>query len=261
MKLGLENRRALVLGASKGLGAAIAVSLADEGANVIGAARRVDQIAALNSDLARDAGGRITALPLDLADKPSREALVAKVLAAGGVDILINNSGGPAPGEAKSVPVETWTEGFDMMVAGVIEITQALLPRMVERKWGRIITLTSSGVEVPIPRLAVSNGLRSAIVGWSKTLASEVAGDGVTCNIIVTGRIHTDRVDQLDEAAAKRQNLPLEEVRKASIATIPTGRYGRPEELADVVTFLASERASYVTGATIRVDGGMIRAV
>lgn len=261
MKLGLEGKTALVLGASKGLGAAIAVSLANEGANVIGAARSTDQIEALNSQLETGAKGNIRALPLDLSDKASRAALIASVLADGGVDILINNSGGPAPGEARSVAADAWQSGFDAMVASLIEITQALLPKMVERKWGRIITLTSSGIEAPIPRLAVSNGLRAAVLGWSKTLATEVAPDNVTVNVIVQGRVHTERVDQLDEAAAKRQGISVEDVRKASLATIPAGRYGRPEELADVVTFLASDRASYVTGAKIRVDGGMIKGI
>lgn len=261
MKLGLENRKALVLGASKGLGAAIAICLANEGAEVIGASRSVAEIAALNGKLDAGATGRITALPLDLTDKASRDALLQQVLASGGVDILINNTGGPAPGEARSTGAEAWASGFDAMVLSLIEITQALLPKMVERKWGRIVTLTSSGIESPIPRLAISNGLRAAVLGWSKTLAGEVAADNVTVNIIVTGRVHTDRVDQLDEAAAKRQNLSLEEVRKASLATIPAGRYGKPEELADVVAFLASDRAGYVTGARIRVDGGMIRSV
>lgn len=261
MKLGLENKKALVLGASKGLGAAIAVSLANEGAEVIGASRSVDEIAALNDKLDAGATGRITALPLDLTEKPSRDALVQQVLAAGGVDILINNTGGPAPGEARSTAPDAWASGFDAMVLSIIEITQALLPQMVEHRWGRIVTLTSSGVESPIPRLAISNGLRAAVLGWSKTLATEVAAEGITANIIITGRVHTDRVDQLDEAAAKRQNLTLEEVRKASLATIPAGRYGKPEELADLVTFLASERAGYITGSKIRVDGGMIRSV
>jgi 3-oxoacyl-[acyl-carrier protein] reductase len=261
MKLGLEGRKALVLGASKGLGAAIAIALANEGTEVIGAARNTDLIDALGNRLQPGAAGRIRSIHLDLSDPASLSRLAEILLAEGGVDILINNSGGPAPGEARSVSPDAWASAFDSMVVSLIGLSQRLLPKMIERNWGRIITLTSSGVEAPIPRLAISNGVRQAIVGWSKTLASEVAASGVTVNIVVPGRIHTDRVDQLDEANAKRQNMTIDEMRAASIATIPAGRYGRPEELADTVAFLASERASYITGARIRVDGGMIRSL
>lgn len=261
MKLGLGGKKALVLGASRGLGAAIAISLANEGVDVIGASRSTSAIEALNGQIEPGSGGRIRAHPLDLADPTAIEQLAAAALAEGGADILVNNSGGPAPGEARNVPLDAWDRGFQEMVTSLIGLTQRLLPAMIERRWGRIITLTSSGVESPIPRLAISNGLRQALVGWSKTLASEVAADGVTVNVIVQGRIHTDRVDELDEAASRRQGISVEAVRKASIATIPVGRYGRPEELADVVTFVASERASYITGARIRVDGGTIRSL
>jgi 3-oxoacyl-[acyl-carrier protein] reductase len=132
---------------------------------------------------------------------------------------------------------------------------------MQTKKWGRIITLTSSGVEQPIPRLALSNGIRSAIVGWSKTLAYEVAADGVTVNVLLPGRIHTQRVDELDASAAKRSERSVADVAAASAASIPVGRYGRPEEFADVAVFLASERASYVTGSKVRVDGGSIHGI
>ncbi len=253
MKLGLEGKRAVVLGASKGLGAAVAKALAAEGASVTGGARTVDAIEAL--------GPGIRGRALDLSDPASVEAFTAGVVADGGADILVNNSGGPPPGEASALPAHDYARSFSTMAAPLIAITNALLPGMRAKKWGRIVTLTSSGVEAPIPRLALSNSIRQALVGWSKTLAGEVAADGVTANIIVQGRIHTDRVDELDAAAAKRLGKSIDEVRAQSIAQIPAGRYGRPEELADVVTFLVSERASYVTGSLIRVDGGMLKSV
>ncbi|KKB78190.1 3-oxoacyl-ACP reductase [Devosia soli] len=261
MKLGLEGKRAVVLGASKGLGAATAIALANEGAHVIGGARSVDAIAALDGKVDKTLGGTISALSLDLADTASVDAFVAALLKDGGADILINNSGGPPPGEAASLPVSDYTKAFGTMIAPLMSITQALLPGMRARKWGRIITLTSSGVESPIPRLAISNALRQSLVGWSKTLAAEVAADNVTVNVVVQGRIHTERIDELDAANAKRLQKSVEEVRTQSIATIPAGRYGRPEELADVVAFLASERASYIVGSLVRIDGGMIRSI
>jgi 3-oxoacyl-[acyl-carrier protein] reductase len=253
MKLGLEGKRAVVLGASKGLGAAIAHTLAAEGATVVGGARTVEAIEKL--------GQNIRGVKLDLADPTSVQAFISTVLADGGADIIVNNSGGPAPGEASSLPAEDYAKAFNTMAAPLITISQALLPGMRAKKWGRIITLTSSGVEAPLPRLALSNSIRQTLVGWSKTLSSEVAADGITAKIIVQGRIHTHRVDELDAAAAKRLGKSVEDVKAQSIATIPVGRYGRAEELADTVAFIASERASYITGSLIRVDGGLIRSI
>lgn len=261
MKLGLDGKRAIVLGASKGLGAATAIALANEGVTVIGAARSTDAIMSLNASLDIEGKGRIEAAPLDLADPDSVAAFINAVTSAGGADIVVNNSGGPPPGDAATIAAAEFSKHFDIMVAPLIAISQAMLTGMRQRKWGRIITLTSSGVEAPIPRLALSNALRQSLVGWSKTLAAEVAADNVTANIVVQGRIHTDRVDELDAANAKRLGKSVDEVRAQSIATIPAGRYGRPEELADVVAFLASERASYITGSLIRVDGGGLRSI
>ena len=150
---------------------------------------------------------------------------------------------------------------FESMAANLFHLTAQLLPGMRSRKWGRVVTIASSGVEQPIPNLALSNGIRAAVVGWSKTLAAEVAAEGVTVNIVMPGRIQTTRVAELDAAAAKRSDSTVEAVQKASAAAIPAGRYGRPEEFAAMVVFLASEQASYVTGSRLRVDGGAIRSI
>jgi 3-oxoacyl-[acyl-carrier protein] reductase len=147
------------------------------------------------------------------------------------------------------------------MVLSVIAITDRVLPNMRARHWGRVITSTSSGVVAPIPNLGISNALRLSLVGWSKTLSREVGKDGITANIILPGRIATGRIQFLDEAKAKREGRSVEEVAAESTGSIPLGRYGKPEEYADVVAFLASERAAYLTGSVIRVDGGLISSI
>lgn len=261
MDLGLNGKRALVLGASRGLGAACARALAREGATVIAAARSVDDTKSWIAAEDTPAAARLMAEKLDLSDRESVDALADSLLHDGGVDILVNNSGGPPPGAAAEITLDLWQQQFAAMAGHLFHLTGRLLPMMLERGWGRVITIASSGVEQPIPNLALSNSLRMAVLGWSKTLAAEVAPRGVTVNLVLPGRIHTDRVDQLDGTAAAKQGKSREEIAKASQATIPMGRYGRPEEFADAVAFLASTRASYITGSTLRVDGGMIRSV
>jgi 3-oxoacyl-[acyl-carrier protein] reductase len=179
----------------------------------------------------------------------------------GPVDVLVNITGGPPPTPAAGQDPSLWSKHFAAMVLSTIAITDRVLPTMKARAWGRIITSTSSGVVAPIPNLGLSNSLRLSLVGWSKTLAREVARDGITANIIAPGRIATDRIRFLDEAKAKREGRSLEEVREESTASIPVGRYGKPEEYADAVAFLASSRASYITGSIIRVDGGLIASI
>ena len=261
MDLGLEGKRTLVIGASRGLGAAVAQTLVQEKASVVAAARDMRALAAWTDVLPPEERSRILPNELDLASISSVEALILSLRSSGGVDIIIGNSGGPPPGEAQTTPRDVWLSHFEAMAANLFHLVQQLLPQMLEKSWGRIITIASSGVEQPIPNLALSNGIRSAVVGWSKTLAAEVAAGGVTVNVVLPGRIHTDRVDQLDDAAARRRGVTRDEAAKASIATIPASRYGTPREFADVVAFLASERAAYITGSKIRVDGGLIRGV
>jgi 3-oxoacyl-[acyl-carrier protein] reductase len=261
MDLGLRGKRALVLGASRGLGLAIARCLAAEGAIVTLCGRNRDALTQAVGDL-MVGGAEADFLQLDLADPAQRRSALDNLLADGrGYDILINNGGGPAPGAVGSVATEQWHAAFDSMVTALFEVTARVLPGMRERGWGRVINLVSSGVVQPIPNLGVSNALRASIIGWAKTLAAEVAGDGVTVNSVIPGRIATARVGELDEAAAKRSGSTSEAVAKASRASIPMGRYGEPEEFADAVAFLASIRAGYITGTSLRVDGGLIRSI
>ncbi|KAI3595198.1 Oxidoreductase, short-chain dehydrogenase/reductase family [Cupriavidus necator H850] len=261
MQLGIEGKVGLVLGGGGGLGSAIALALAAEGVKVVvadvneeAASRTVATIVAK--------GGTALARTWDLADLASIETHVAAIEAQfGQVDILVNNTGGPPPTTAFGQEPALWRKHFESMVLSVIAITDRVLPGMRARQWGRIVTSTSSGVVAPIPNLGISNALRLSLVGWSKTLAREVGRDGVTVNIVLPGRIATDRIRFLDEVKAGREQRPVEEVSAESTAAIAVGRYGRPEEYADAVTFLASDRAGYITGSTIRIDGGLIQSI
>ncbi|WMS44668.1 SDR family oxidoreductase [Acuticoccus sp. MNP-M23] len=261
MDLGLNNKVALVLGAGGGLGSAIALSLGAEGAKV--AVADIDENAAkVTADAVNAAGGTAFAISWDLADVDSVDAKVSAVEAElGSVDVFVAITGGPPPGGVAGVSSDTWRKFFDSMVVSVFAITDRVLPGMRERKWGRIITSTSSGVVAPIPNLGLSNALRATLLGWSKTLAAEVGRDGVTANIVLPGRVATKRITFLDEKKAEREGRPVEDVKAESNKAIPLGRYGDPKEYGDTVAFLASERASYITGSVIRVDGGYIPSI
>ncbi|CAH1671015.1 MULTISPECIES: SDR family oxidoreductase [unclassified Chelatococcus] len=261
MDLGIKGRPALVLGGGGGLGRASAIALAREGALV--AIADIDPAAVKASCEAVEAvGGRAHGIVWDLADIAAIDAHVTEVEKAfGPVQILVSYTGGPPPTLVSGQSADAWRKFFDMMVVSVIGVADRVVPGMRAVKWGRIVTSTSSGVVAPIPNLGLSNALRLSLVGWSKTLAREVAKDGITTNIIVPGRIATDRIRFLDEAKAKRENRSVDAVAAESVGTIPAGRYGNPEEYADAVAFLASDRASYITGTVMRVDGGLIGSV
>jgi 3-oxoacyl-[acyl-carrier protein] reductase len=261
MDLGLEGKTALVLGGGGGLGRAIATALAAERANV--AVGDIDAAALEQSAKEiRAAGGKALPLEWNLADRSAIDGHVASIeQALGPVDVLVNITGGPPPTPAAGQDPALWLKNFESMVLSVVAITDRVLPAMKTKRWGRVITSTSSGVIAPIPNLGLSNALRLSLVGWSKTLAREVARDGITANIVLPGRVATDRIKFLDEAKAKRENRSVESVVAESTSSIPIGRYGNPSEYADVVVFLASARASYVTGSMIRIDGGLIQSI
>ncbi|MEM7499045.1 MAG: SDR family oxidoreductase [Pseudomonadota bacterium] len=261
MDLGLSGKRALVLASSRGLGRAIAEALAAEGAHVLLAGRSAEKLEAVAAGI-HENGGKADIALADLSDPRATDAVETAVAETfGGIDILVNNTGGPPPGRMVDADPAVMATQFDTMVMRVVEITARLLPAMRQQQWGRIITIGSSGVIQPLTNLGLSNALRASLVGWSKSLSNDLAAEGITVNMLLPGRIHTERVDELDAAAAKRTGKSMDETRAAAMLAIPAGRYGTPAEFAAVAAFLASEQASYVTGSQIRVDGGAIRSI
>ena len=260
MNLGLDGKRALVLSSSRGLGLAVAESLAVEQANVVLTARDKMLLETAVAKISAAGRGRAHAVPGDLRHDAEEIWCTAQNL-LGGVDILIANTGGPPARSALNVKIEEWEPQFETMVLPIMQLTAWALPGMRERHFGRIIVIGSTSIVQPIPNLVISTALRSAVAGWSKTLAAEVAKDGITVNMVLPGRIQTDRTAELDAANAKITGKSIGDITDAMLASIPAGRYGRPEEFADVVCFLASERASYVTGSMIRVDGGAVKGM
>ncbi len=248
MDLGLAGKVALVLGGSRGLGAACAQALLAEGAQV----HAVSRSGAVDSQ-------RMQGFAADLSQPGDVAALLDHIKAIGRVDVLVANTGGPRRGQARGVASSEWMSTFQALAVSLFSVADAVLPGMIAQGWGRIVTIGSSGIEQPIPDLALSNAVRGSIAGWSKTLAAEVAPHGVTVNMVLPGRIDTDRLREGDKARAGDGDLA--QVQARSRATIPLGRYGRPEEFGAVAAFLASEQASYVTGSMVRVDGGLIRSI
>ncbi|MBZ8131957.1 SDR family oxidoreductase [Afifella sp. IM 167] len=258
MDLEIKDRVAVVLGAGGGLGSAVASRLSAEGARVALCDINEDALAATAAAI-REAGGEAETFVWDLGESDRAAEVMASIKSAmGPIDILFNNTGGPPPTPVAGQDAALWTKSFSAMVLSVIQATDAVLPDMRARGFGRIVTSTSSGVVAPIPNLGLSNTLRASLVAWSKTLAREVGGDGITVNVVVPGRIGTARTAFLDSKKAEREGRSVDEVSRDSCALIPVGRYGDPAEYASVVSFLASGLASYVTGSVVRVDGGLL---
>jgi 3-oxoacyl-[acyl-carrier protein] reductase len=261
MDLGLKGKTALVLGGSKGLGRGIADALCAEGVAVAMLSRGQEGLDKAAAELTTR-GGRAIGLAADLAQWPTVERAAKSAREQlGPIDILVNNCGGPLPGRASGIAPEMWEEQFHAMVLAFIRLTDLLLPEMRQRKWGRIINVASESVIQPIPNLAISNTLRPAVIGWAKTLAGEVAAEGITVNTMLPGAFQTDRVVHFQRIASEREGIPPEESQRRSLRNIPVGRMGQPSEFGAMAAFLASPLAGYITGSMIRLDEGSIRSV
>ncbi|VAW12872.1 3-oxoacyl-[acyl-carrier protein] reductase [hydrothermal vent metagenome] len=262
MDLEISGKRALVLASSQGLGLGIAEALAAEGVNVLICGRSHEKLASAAAAINGRKMGEAHFAAIDLTDRNSAQTLYdAAGSKLGGVDILINNTGGPPPGSVLEPDAETWRSFFDVMVLRLIEITNLCLPAMRAAKWGRIVTVTSMGVQQPIPILGISNTLRPALVGWNKSLATALAAEGITANVLLPGRISTERTATIDQANAHASGKSVADIEARSKAGIPVGRYGRVEEFGATAAFLCGRSAGYITGSALRVDGGVIASV
>ncbi len=254
-------RTALVLGGSKGLGFGVAEALVKRGVNVALVGR---QEAALNAAEQKFAGqpGSTVSFACDLSNRDSVSRMLRRIDERGvEIDILVLNGGGPPPIAASDFDEAFWHAQFGAMFMSQVEVATHFLPSMRRRRFGRIIVVSSTSIREPIPGLAASNALRSALAGWAKTLATEVAGDGVTVNVVLPGRFATDRTARLDALDAADRGVDPAVIAAESQSEIPTGRYGSAQEFGAVVSFLASEEASYVTGIALPVDGGLSRSL
>lgn len=260
MDLGLIAKNAIVFGASSGLGRAAAYSLASEGCNTTLVARDSEKLKIVSNEILKVHNVTSDYFVADLTKDHNVSSLMADI-SDRKYDILINNTGGPPP----SSPIDTDNNVLDLFVKSIllntIRITNSLIPSMIKKNWGRVITITSSGVVQPIDNLSVSNTLRPAVTGFMKTLSNQVAEHGITVNTVMPGRITTDRTLEVNTRRAKSLGISYDEAISISSNEIPIRRYGTPEEFASVLCFLASEKASYINGSNIRVDGGLIRSV
>jgi 3-oxoacyl-[acyl-carrier protein] reductase len=261
MDLGLKNRTALVAASSKGLGRACAEALAAEGAGVVICARNEADLARAREEISRKTGGEILAVAADMAKPEDIEGLVEKTVAHfGGLHILVTNAGGPPGGDFFEFDDAAWLAAFELSMMSTVRLIRSAVPHMQASKWGRVINITSLSVKEPLAPLVLSNATRPSVHGLAKTLANQLGKDGITVNNIMPGYTRTDRIIEYGEAVAKQSGKSLEEVFADMGKPVPVGRIGEPEELGALAAFLASERAAYITGTSIPVDGGAIRA-
>lgn len=261
MDLGINGKVALVTAASQGIGKATAMALAREGAKVAICARRLAETEAAAKEIAAATGAQVVPYVCDLVDPGAIDALVKSVVERfGAIDILVNNAGGPPPGPIDRLTEADWRRAFELTLMSAVRATTAVLPQMRARRWGRVVIISSTSVKQPIPDLMLSNSLRLAALGWAKTMSGQVARDNVLINTVGPGWTRTDRIAQMVATRAAATSSTVEQTEAAIGLEIPIGRLANPEEIADVVAFLCSDRASYVTGVMIPVDGGIVQS-
>jgi 3-oxoacyl-[acyl-carrier protein] reductase len=262
MDLGLEGKVALVAASSKGLGKACAIGLAAEGAHVVMCARNRAELERAADEARQQASGKVIAVPCDVSRADDIAALFAQAREqCGEIDVLVINAGGPPPVPLDELTDEHWLAAFELTHLSAVRMVRHVLPAMRRRKWGRILAIESSSVKQPVAGLHLSNGIRPGVAGFFKSIIADLAKDSITINMVLPGMFLTNRIIDNQTAAAQRMGTTLEARLDALRQTIPSGRFGEPRELADMIVFLASERAAYITGTAVQVDGGLIRSV
>lgn len=262
MDLGLRDKVALVAAGSRGLGRAVTEELAAEGASLVLCARDATTLAETTAAIAEQTGAHVLGVPCDVTAASQVKQLVASGIDRfGRIDILVTNAGGPPAGRFDQLTQEQWEEATRLTLYSAVHLTREVLPGMKARRWGRILNITSIAVKQPVENLLLSNSLRAAVTGFARTLANEVATEGITVNNILPGYTRTERLEDLAQMMAEKQGISADEFRGRWEAEIPMGRLGEPREFAALAAFLVSERASYITGTSIQIDGGWIRSL
>ena len=260
MDFQIKNKTAIVCASSQGLGKAAAMELASEGVNLVISSRNKENLLSVKKEIETSTNSKIVSIVADLNEPDDIDNLYNKAHSElGPIDILINNAGGPPPSNFESLNDEDWLKAFNLTMMSSIRLTKLVLPDMKERNWGRIINISSVSVKTPVPGLFLSNSLRLGVLGWSKALSDEVAPKGITVNSVCPGSTRTARITSILKSQSEATGKSLDEIESLAAAKIPMLRIGEPEDLAALIAFLASERASYMTGLAIQVDGGSAR--